>query len=89
MSNVIRRLMDKAHLMDRMMTHLQVRDAIAEQPHGAEILRQAVVRCASCAHGEECRVWLDTASQAASAPSFCRNQDLFDQLSGLTDKPAA
>ena len=52
----------------------------------AQVWLDAVIRCSDCEATDACQHWLadpaagDAASDAASAPDFCRNAGLMDAL---------
>ncbi|KDB02366.1 hypothetical protein U879_17695 [Defluviimonas sp. 20V17] len=51
----------------------------------AETLREAVLRCAGCAHARDCEQWLQTRAALAgrvTPPHYCRNRAL---LIGLAE----
>lgn len=46
-----------------------------------ERLSEAVLRCTGCACPGDCEAWLaEKSAPQPATPSYCRNQDLFDQL---------
>ncbi|WP_420569404.1 DUF6455 family protein [Thalassovita sp.] len=72
-----------ATLVDRMASKrgLDLDEKTMQGQLPPEQLSEAVLRCTGCACPNECETWLaeKTAPQQAT-PSYCRNQDLFDQL---------
>lgn len=76
--NFVDRIMVKAELMEGMMHTLDVKEAIADMPSAASVVRNATIRCLSCTHATDCAAWLEEHESAAHAPSYCRNRELFD-----------
>jgi hypothetical protein len=77
---IFRKMLHHADLMDSMTVKLGVRDAMANRPGAAGVMRRASNRCLSCTAAGECEDWLATHDSADAAPSFCRNSELFERL---------
>jgi hypothetical protein len=58
----------KADLMESMMRKLDVRDAIADMPSAASVMRGAALRCLTCGHAGECKTWLAENEAPQHAP---------------------
>lgn len=74
----VERMAAKADLMESMMRKLDVRDAIADMPSAASVMRSAALRCLTCGHAGECKTWLAENEAPQHAPDYCRNRDLFE-----------
>lgn len=77
---LFRRIENHGTLMSRMMRRTGADLAHIDGYGGESALRNAIVRCIGCSHGEECRAWLSDAEQGSQPPSFCRNARLFTSL---------
>lgn len=76
--NFVDRIMVKAELMEGMMHTLDVKEALADMPSAAAVMRHATLRCLGCTHASDCASWLEEHESAERAPSYCRNRELFD-----------
>jgi hypothetical protein len=77
---ILKRIEEHGDLMSAMIgrtgADLTQLDAYA----GEGTFRNAVGRCLTCSHGEECRAWLAEAQDVSAPPSFCANAALFAAL---------
>lgn len=83
----ITRMWTNSELMQDMFTRLGVRGWFADHAGGAEALRRAAIRCASCSDTEACAAWLENHGTAEHAPSFCRNHDLIERIKRQVGDP--
>lgn len=76
-------LKDHADLVDRMATTLGIdlEEAILRGQMPSLDLADAVLRCTGCSNPGHCRSWLaQQDGTAKAAPGYCRNAELFDEL---------
>jgi hypothetical protein len=72
------RLLDR--LGARLDQSVKIMDKAGMQLGGAELsleheIRNTILRCLTCRHGEECREWI--AADSAGVPDFCPNKAVY------------
>lgn len=79
----IAHLDDRGELMGRMLDARHL-DFTRTSPFTlARVLREAVPACQQCRHADDCKQWLDTATEDDGAyRRFCPNSNRFDRLAG-------
>ena len=64
-----------------MMEHLGIDPGAHMTAQWSLSYMTALHRCQDCAHGKECRAWLDgTPDAVAVPPRFCPNADIFFEM---------
>ena len=77
-----RTLKRHADLVDRMSAAqgVDLEQKLMEGLLTPDDLSSAVLACTGCANPNECEHWLASHDEAAPAPDYCRNGDLFADL---------
>ena len=76
---MLRRVLDQANLMDRMMAAIDVLPIQAARLDRGMAFYEVRSRCIDCADDRKCRAWLASLpdGKAVRPPAFCRNTDFF------------
>ena len=74
-------------LVDRMATHVGVdlETAAIEGDVSIDQISEAVLRCSTCSNPGHCEHLLNRSSIGSKTPEYCRNSDLFDRLTSLSE----
>jgi hypothetical protein len=85
---MLKRVVDQAELMDRVMEAAGVVPARAARIDRGMAWYAARCRCIACPDDRKCRAWLAglDAGKTSHPPAFCRNTEFFRLAEGLTDQ---
>ncbi|MBZ0163651.1 MAG: DUF6455 family protein [Notoacmeibacter sp.] len=86
--NAFRKVIRHADLLEGMIARVDVREAMSEVPHAAEVKRRALARCMTCEEPDACEIWLNEHVSADETPHFCRNHNLMARLKQMTEAPS-
>ena len=81
----VKTLRRHAALVDRMATArgVDLEEAVLRGDMPLDGIADAVLKCTGCTNPGDCESWLDTHEGVQPAtPGYCRNSDLFKDLSG-------
>ena len=74
---MLRRILDHADLLDRMLERVGVDPAAAVRADRGMAWYEARSRCIGCIREQNCRTWQLGSETAAAAPEFCPNAHFF------------
>ncbi|MGH6922585.1 MAG: DUF6455 family protein [Propylenella sp.] len=77
---IFKRIEDHGNLMSQMIGRTGADLTNLDGYTGEATFRNAIGRCLTCSHGDECRAWLAEAEQGSAPPGFCANAALFGSL---------
>ena len=82
---MLKRVLDQADLMDRVMEAVGVVAAHAARLNRGMAWYEARCRCIACPDDRKCRAWLAGADarQTSRPPAFCRNTEFFRLAAGF------
>jgi hypothetical protein len=88
---MLKRVLEQAELMDRMMDALGINPATAARIDRGSAWYEARSRCIACTRDTGCRRWLSglQGEISSSPPAFCANADFFRLARQSTDKRPA
>jgi hypothetical protein len=82
---MLRHVLERAELMDRVMEHAGVDPAAAARADRGMAFYEARTRCLACRSEHRCREWLQSSEPLTPCPDFCPNAAFFRSVVGASD----